>query len=129
MRSPCHCGNRLLTPPQRSALSGTSACRAASYRAAGAEGRIGTRIGQPTLPAPPAPPLLQFDVTFPRMPCAWLGVDAMDISGEVQLEVDHDVYKRRLSSEGTPLDDGEPARLPGPAGRPARQAACPAGGG
>ncbi len=30
---------------------------------------------------------LQFDVTFPRMPCAWLSVDAMDISGEVQLEV------------------------------------------
>lgn len=128
MRSPCHCGNRLLTPPQRSALSGTSACRAASYRAAGA-GSHQDNIGHPTLPAPPAPPLLQFDVTFPRMPCAWLGVDAMDISGEVQLEVDHDVYKRRLSSEGTPLDDGEPARLPGPAGCPARQAACLAGGG
>jgi hypothetical protein len=30
----------------------------------------------------------------------------MDISGEVQLEVDHDVYKRRLSADGTPLDDG-----------------------
>lgn len=40
------------------------------------------------------------------MPCAWLGVDAMDISGEVQLEVDHDVYKRRLAADGMPLDDG-----------------------
>ncbi len=49
---------------------------------------------------------LQFDMTFPHMPCSWLSVDAMDISGEVQLEVDHDVYKRRLASDGTPLDDG-----------------------
>ncbi|KAL4431733.1 hypothetical protein ABPG77_002949 [Micractinium sp. CCAP 211/92] len=60
---------------------------------------------------------IHFDVTFPRMPCAWLGVDAMDISGEVQLEVDHDVYKRRLSSEGTPLDDGTKHEV-GPAAHP-----------
>ncbi|EFN54058.1 hypothetical protein CHLNCDRAFT_25376, partial [Chlorella variabilis] len=38
--------------------------------------------------------------------CSWLSIDAMDISGEVQLEVDHDVYKRRLSPDGTPLDEG-----------------------
>ena len=46
-------------------------------------------------------------MTFPRMPCSWLSVDAMDISGEVQLEVDHDVYKRRLSADGRALDSGE----------------------
>ncbi|KAI3431420.1 hypothetical protein D9Q98_004473 [Chlorella vulgaris] len=49
---------------------------------------------------------IHFDLTLPHMPCSWLSVDAMDISGEVQLEVDHDVYKRRLSADGTPLDDG-----------------------
>jgi hypothetical protein len=47
-------------------------------------------------------------MTFPRVPCSWLSIDAMDISGEVQLEVDHDVYKRRLSATGAPLDDGAP---------------------
>ncbi|PSC71879.1 Endoplasmic reticulum-Golgi intermediate compartment 3 [Micractinium conductrix] len=60
---------------------------------------------------------IHFDVTFPRMPCAWLSVDAMDISGEVQLEVDHDVYKRRLAADGTPLDDGIKHEV-GPSQRP-----------
>lgn len=31
--------------------------------------------------------LLQFDVDFPRMPCSWLSLDAMDISGEMHLDV------------------------------------------
>lgn len=30
---------------------------------------------------------MQFDLTFPRMPCAWLSLDAMDISGEMHLDV------------------------------------------
>lgn len=60
---------------------------------------------------------IHFDLTFPRMPCAWLGVDAMDISGEVQLEVDHDVYKRRLAADGTPLDDGIKHEM-GPSAQP-----------
>lgn len=29
----------------------------------------------------------QFDVEFPRMPCSWLSLDAMDISGEMHLDV------------------------------------------
>jgi hypothetical protein len=38
---------------------------------------------------PPACSLLrvQFDVTFPKMPCSWLSLDAMDISGEMHLDV------------------------------------------
>lgn len=27
--------------------------------------------------------LVQIDIEFPRMPCAWMSIDAMDISGEV----------------------------------------------
>lgn len=30
---------------------------------------------------------VQFDLTFPHMPCAWLSLDAMDISGEMHLDV------------------------------------------
>lgn len=51
--------------------------------------------------------MVQLDVTFPGLPCGWLSLDAMDVSGELELDVDHDITKRRLSSSGVPLDDGE----------------------
>lgn len=31
--------------------------------------------------------LVQFDVTFPALPCEWISLDAMDISGEMHLDV------------------------------------------
>lgn len=49
----------------------------------------------------------QLDVTFPRMPCGWLSLDVMDVSGELELDVDHDIFRKRLSGDGRPLDDGE----------------------
>jgi len=30
---------------------------------------------------------VQFDITFPALPCEWLSLDAMDISGEMHLDV------------------------------------------
>lgn len=30
---------------------------------------------------------MQFDITFQKLPCAWTSLDAMDISGEMQLDV------------------------------------------
>ncbi|GAX82664.1 hypothetical protein CEUSTIGMA_g10090.t1 [Chlamydomonas eustigma] len=50
---------------------------------------------------------IEVDVTFPFMPCAWLSLDTMDISGELHLDLDHDVYKQRLSASGTPLKEAE----------------------
>lgn len=50
---------------------------------------------------------INLDVTFPRMPCGWLSLDVMDVSGELELDVDHDIFRKRLSGDGTPLDDGE----------------------
>jgi len=46
-------------------------------------------------------------VTFPGMPCGWLSLDAMDVSGELELDVDHDIFRKRLGADGVPLDDGE----------------------
>lgn len=43
------------------------------------------------------------------MPCSWVSLDAMDISGEVQLEVGHDVYKERLDPLGKAIDAGAPS--------------------
>jgi endoplasmic reticulum-Golgi intermediate compartment protein 3 len=50
---------------------------------------------------------VQLDVTFPGLPCSWGQIDVMDVSGELELDVDHDLFKKRLSADGTPLDDGE----------------------
>ncbi|KAG2438865.1 hypothetical protein HYH02_010663 [Chlamydomonas schloesseri] len=51
--------------------------------------------------------MIHFDVTFHKVPCSWLSLDAMDISGELHLDLDHDVYKQRLSKNGTPLKEVE----------------------
>jgi len=43
---------------------------------------------------------INMDVTFPALPCSYLSLDAMDVSGEHQLDVDHNIYKKRLGSDG-----------------------------
>uniref|UniRef100_A0A7S0RFI5 Endoplasmic reticulum vesicle transporter C-terminal domain-containing protein n=1 Tax=Chlamydomonas leiostraca TaxID=1034604 RepID=A0A7S0RFI5_9CHLO len=50
---------------------------------------------------------INVDVTFPRMPCAWLSLDTMDISGDLHLDVDHDVYKQRLDAKGNPIREAQ----------------------
>jgi len=63
---------------------------------------------------------INMDVTFHNLPCAFLSVDAMDISGEHQLDVDHNIFKKRLGKDGKPLlagptkqeKLGEEAKLP-----------------
>jgi hypothetical protein len=49
---------------------------------------------------------VNFDVTFPSLPCALLSLDAMDASGANSVDVIHNVFKRRLNAEGFPLGDG-----------------------
>ena len=46
---------------------------------------------------------INFNVSFHRLPCSIISLDTMDISGEQHLDVDHDVYKQRLSSAGVPV--------------------------
>ena len=39
-----------------------------------------------------------------------LSIDAMDVSGEQQIDVDHNVYKERLSSAGEVIPDQAPEK-------------------
>jgi len=46
---------------------------------------------------------INMDITFPKLPCSYLSVDAMDIAGEHQLDVEHNLFKKRLTPDGRPL--------------------------
>ncbi|XP_028142557.1 endoplasmic reticulum-Golgi intermediate compartment protein 3 isoform X1 [Diabrotica virgifera virgifera] len=52
-------------------------------------------------------PNIQINIDFiiPKISCDFLALDAMDSSGEQHLEIDHNVYKRRLDLEGKPIAD------------------------
>nr|GMD56020.1 endoplasmic reticulum-Golgi intermediate compartment protein 3-like isoform X1 [Ipomoea batatas] len=47
---------------------------------------------------------INFDITFPALPCSIVSVDAMDISGEQHLDVRHDIIKKRLDSHGNVIE-------------------------
>ncbi|XP_075640947.1 uncharacterized protein LOC142612693 isoform X2 [Castanea sativa] len=48
---------------------------------------------------------INFDVTFPALPCSILSLDAMDISGEQHLDVKHDIIKKRLDTHGNVIEE------------------------
>ncbi|XP_033640918.1 endoplasmic reticulum-Golgi intermediate compartment protein 3-like [Asterias rubens] len=55
---------------------------------------------------------INMDIIFPRMPCAFLSLDAMDVSGEHQLDVDLNIYRQRINAKGEPIDDKvQPVKL------------------
>lgn len=45
---------------------------------------------------------INMNITFRQMPCNVLSLDAMDISGEHQLDILHTIFKRRLDANGAP---------------------------
>ncbi|WAR17777.1 ERGI3-like protein, partial [Mya arenaria] len=48
---------------------------------------------------------INLNVTFHKMPCAYLSIDAMDISGENQIDVAHNLFKQRLNERGGLVED------------------------
>ncbi|GAA99605.1 uncharacterized protein L969DRAFT_86871 [Mixia osmundae IAM 14324] len=44
--------------------------------------------------------VVHLNITFPRVPCYLLSVDIMDISGEHQNDIHHDILKNRLDKSG-----------------------------
>ncbi|XP_025092311.1 endoplasmic reticulum-Golgi intermediate compartment protein 3-like isoform X3 [Pomacea canaliculata] len=48
---------------------------------------------------------INVDITFHHLPCAYLSVDAMDISGEQQIDLETNLLKQRLDSTGNPINE------------------------
>ncbi|CAK5270341.1 unnamed protein product [Mycena citricolor] len=44
---------------------------------------------------------VKMNVTFPRVPCYLLSLDVMDISGETQRDITHNILKARLQADGS----------------------------
>jgi len=53
---------------------------------------------------------IHFDVFFPRLPCPFISIDVMDVSGEAQNDINTDVYKLRLDKHGLNLTGETPIK-------------------
>ncbi|KAL5524558.1 hypothetical protein ACEPAF_9698 [Sanghuangporus sanghuang] len=54
---------------------------------------------------------VRMNVTFPKVPCYLLSLDVMDISGETQRDLSHNIVKTRLGASGVPIPDSQSAEL------------------
>ncbi|TFK27729.1 Sec1-like protein [Coprinopsis marcescibilis] len=54
---------------------------------------------------------VNLNVTFPKVPCYLLSIDIMDISGEVQRDLSHNVLKVRLDKNGNEVEGSHTADL------------------
>ena len=50
---------------------------------------------------------INVDIVFSHISCDFLGIDAMDVSGEQHIDIEHNVYKRRLDMNGKPIEDAQ----------------------
>ena len=48
---------------------------------------------------------INIDITFHAITCAEVNVDAMDVAGDNQIGISHDMYKQRLDPKGQPLGE------------------------
>ncbi|EPQ29536.1 uncharacterized protein PFL1_02755 [Pseudozyma flocculosa PF-1] len=63
---------------------------------------------------------VNMNVTFPRVPCYLVSLDVMDISGEHQNDITHDLERIRISPDGQPVEFGSKKGLTGDAARIAK---------
>ncbi|CAL1712701.1 unnamed protein product [Somion occarium] len=54
---------------------------------------------------------VKMNVTFPRVPCYLLSLDVMDISGETQTDISHNIIKSRLDAQGVPVPNSHTTDL------------------
>ncbi|KAL5562908.1 hypothetical protein UlMin_032655 [Ulmus minor] len=47
---------------------------------------------------------INFDVTFPAIPCSLLSIDAIDVSGEQHFDIKHDIVKKRIDGHGNLIE-------------------------
>ncbi|XP_031555453.1 endoplasmic reticulum-Golgi intermediate compartment protein 3-like [Actinia tenebrosa] len=48
---------------------------------------------------------INVDISFSKLPCVYLSIDAMDVSGEQQIDVASHMLKKRLDLDGKPIDE------------------------
>ncbi|KAI6217314.1 Endoplasmic reticulum-Golgi intermediate compartment protein 3 [Aphelenchoides fujianensis] len=53
---------------------------------------------------------IHFDITFERLPCVFLSVDVMDVSGRSQHDVKDDIFKIRLDANGGNITGAQPIK-------------------
>lgn len=47
---------------------------------------------------------IYFDVTFPRLPCSLISIDAIDVSGDQHIDIKHNIYRVKLDEDGKPIE-------------------------
>ena len=57
---------------------------------------------------------VNFNISFPSLSCKDAHLNAMDVAGDLQINMHHDVFKRRLDSKGEPIGDGSTTHIGGP---------------
>jgi len=50
---------------------------------------------------------INFDIVFPHISCPYLAIDAIDVSGEQQINIQHNIFKRRLDMKGNFIDEAK----------------------